>query len=121
MNVAPDARKLPLRLERLAQRKTLRAIAEVLVVGICTLAFVLTAAGICVSLLGKAGPGSRDPAAFVPNTAIQMLSAVKTNARVQMQTTRTSATARRVLRCASSCIRRGNFGASGAPFIAIPR
>lgn len=60
MNVAPDARKLPLRLERLAQRKTLRAIAEVLVVGICTLAFVLTAAGICVSLLGKAGPGTRD-------------------------------------------------------------
>ena len=60
MNVAPDARKLPLRLERLSQRKTLRAIAEVLVVVVCTVVFVFTAVGICMAVLGPNAAGSRD-------------------------------------------------------------
>ena len=42
------------------QQKNLRAIAEFLVVGICTLAFALTAVGICSSLLGRDAAGSRD-------------------------------------------------------------
>src|SRR5207248_3737632 len=37
-----------------------RKIAEFLVVGICTLAFLLTAGGICASLLGSGAAGSRD-------------------------------------------------------------
>ena len=44
----------------LIQRKTLQTIAEVLVVGVCTLAFALTALGICASMLGSHAAGTRD-------------------------------------------------------------
>ena len=37
-----------------------RRIAEFLVVGICTLAFLLTTAGICASLLKSGAAGTRD-------------------------------------------------------------
>lgn len=40
--------------------KKLRAIAEFLVVGVCTLAFALTTVGICASVLGRDAAGSRD-------------------------------------------------------------
>lgn len=43
-----------------AQQKNLRAIAEFLVVGICTIAFLLTAGGICSSMLRKDAAGIRD-------------------------------------------------------------
>jgi hypothetical protein len=42
------------------QRRRFRAIAEFLVVGVCTLAFALTAVGILSSLLGSNAAGSRD-------------------------------------------------------------
>jgi hypothetical protein len=42
------------------KRRKLQAIAEFLVVGICTLAFVLTAVGILASVLGSNAAGSRD-------------------------------------------------------------
>jgi len=42
------------------QSKKLRAVAEFLVVGICTIAFLLTAGGICASLLRSDGAGIRD-------------------------------------------------------------
>jgi uncharacterized membrane protein (UPF0127 family) len=44
----------------LMQPKKLRAIAEFLVVGICTVAFALTAVGICSSVLGSHAAGTRD-------------------------------------------------------------
>jgi hypothetical protein len=44
----------------LTQRKNLRAVAEFLVVAICTLAFAFTAMGIFASLLGSKSAGSRD-------------------------------------------------------------
>ena len=44
----------------LMQPKKLRAIAEFLVVGICTLLFALTTVGICASVLGKDAAGTRD-------------------------------------------------------------
>jgi uncharacterized protein len=44
----------------LMQPKKLRAIAEFLVVGICTAAFALTAVGICASVLGSDAAGRRD-------------------------------------------------------------
>ena len=51
-----DTRGVPTQM----QPKKLRAIAEFLVVGICTLAFVLTAVGILASVLGRNAAGSRD-------------------------------------------------------------
>jgi hypothetical protein len=44
----------------LTQRKNLRAVAEFLVVAICTLTFAFTAMGIFASLLGSNAAGSRD-------------------------------------------------------------
>src|SRR6266702_180409 len=60
MNGAPDAQRKSLALERLVQRKTLRAIAEFFVVGTFTVAFAFTAIGICTAVLGKNAAGSRD-------------------------------------------------------------
>ncbi len=42
------------------QPRSLRAIAEFLVVGLCTVAFALTAVGICASMFGSAAAGTRD-------------------------------------------------------------
>jgi uncharacterized protein len=47
-------------LAMLTQRKNLRAVAEFLVVAICTLAFAITGVGIFGSLLGSHAAGSRD-------------------------------------------------------------
>jgi hypothetical protein len=44
----------------LTQQKNLRAITEFLVVGICTVAFLLTAGGICASMLRSDAAGIRD-------------------------------------------------------------
>jgi hypothetical protein len=44
----------------LAQQKGLRAIAEFVVVGICTAALAITVVGICAALLGGHAAGSRD-------------------------------------------------------------
>jgi hypothetical protein len=44
----------------LTERKSLRAIAEFLVVGVCTVAFLLAVGAICAALLGKDSPGTRD-------------------------------------------------------------
>jgi hypothetical protein len=44
----------------MTQRRNLRAVAEFLVVGICTLAFVFTAGCICAALLGSHAAGTRD-------------------------------------------------------------
>jgi hypothetical protein len=44
----------------LRQGKNLRAIAEFLVVGICTVAFLLSVVGICAALLGRDAAGTRD-------------------------------------------------------------
>jgi hypothetical protein len=44
----------------MVQQKKPRAIAEFLVVGICTVALALTVVGICAALLGKHAAGSRD-------------------------------------------------------------
>jgi hypothetical protein len=48
----------------LMQPKKLRAIAEFLVVGVCTLLFALTAIGICVSVLGSDAAGRHDFAEY---------------------------------------------------------
>jgi uncharacterized protein len=48
----------------LTQPKKLRAIAEFLVVGVCTVAFALTVVGICASVLGSDAAGRRDFAEY---------------------------------------------------------
>jgi hypothetical protein len=48
----------------LMQPKKLRAIAEFLIVGVCTVTFVLTILGICASVLGSDAAGRRDFAEY---------------------------------------------------------
>ena len=56
----PDRPGFRERMEHVARRFNLRTIVEFLVVGICTLAFALNAAGICVTLLTDNYAGDRD-------------------------------------------------------------
>ena len=57
---SPDTQGLRPRVQRLTQRINLRAVLEVLVVGVCTLAFAFNAAGICTTLLTDDYAGQRD-------------------------------------------------------------
>ena len=47
-------------MERTAQPKSVRILAEFLVVGICTVGFIFTALGIGTGVAGHNGPGGRD-------------------------------------------------------------
>lgn len=55
-----DARQLPSPTEQAAQPRAARTMAEILVVGFCTLAFMLTAGGVVVSLTQRNAAGQRD-------------------------------------------------------------
>ena len=57
---SPEAPEFRSRMQQLAQQLKLRAVFEVAVVGICTLAFALNAAGICTTLLTDHFAGQRD-------------------------------------------------------------
>jgi hypothetical protein len=60
MNSVFNPQRLAERQQQALKPKSLWVLAEFVVVGICTLAFALTAAGICVSLLGKDSAGLCD-------------------------------------------------------------